>query len=122
MEIVDTELIQDQEYGSMGEIPVDRVITLKGKLDSIRRSEQGGYEISDKAKMTSHKFMGSVQQIFKNLPKPLEWQFFYTNDLPLLLSTCKEVMMSQFGITGIYCAIYRKEKRGMKTTLRTFCF
>ncbi len=35
--------------------------------------------------------MGRADQIFKNLPKPLEWRSFYTNDLPLLLSTCKEI-------------------------------
>ena len=91
VEIVDAELIKDQEYGSMGKNPVDRVKALLGRLDSVRRSEQRGYEISEQAKMTSHKFVGSVQQIFKNLPKPLEWRSFYIHDLPLLLSTCKEV-------------------------------
>ena len=75
----------------MGKNPVDRVKTLLDRLDSVRRSEQRGYEISDQAKMTSHKFVGRVQQIFKNLPKPLEWRSFYIHDLPLLLSTCKEV-------------------------------
>ena len=42
---------------------------------------------TDQAKMTSHKFVGRVDQLFKNLPKPLEWRSFYTHDLPLLLST-----------------------------------
>ncbi len=39
----------------------------------------------------SHKFMGQVKEIFKTIPKSLEWRSFYTNDLPLLLSTYKEV-------------------------------
>ncbi len=91
VDFVDAELIEDREYASMSKNPVDRMKTLLDRLDSIRRSEQRGYEISDQAKMTSHKFMGRVDQIFKNLPKPLEWRSFYTNDLPLLLSTCKEV-------------------------------
>ena len=91
VKLVDAELIGDKEYGSMGKNPVDRVKTLLDRLDSVRRSEQRGYEISDQAKMTSHKFVGRVQQIFKNLPKPLEWRSFYIHDLPLLLSTCKEV-------------------------------
>jgi ParB/RepB/Spo0J family partition protein len=91
VKLVDAELIEHREYASMGKNPVDRVKTLLDRLDSVRRSEQRGYEISDQTKMTSHKFVGRVQQIFKNLPKPLEWRSFYTHDLPLLLSTCKEV-------------------------------
>jgi len=91
VKLVDSELIGDKEYGSMGKNPVDRVKTLLDRLDSVRRSEQGGYKVSDAARETSHKFVGSVQQIFKNLPKPLEWRSFYIHDLPLLLSTCKEV-------------------------------
>ena len=55
---MDAELIKDQEYSIMGRTPVDRVKALLGKLNSIRRSEQGGYEISDKAKTTSLNFMG----------------------------------------------------------------
>ena len=43
------------------------------------------------AKRTSHKFMGSVVKIFKNLPKPVEWRSFYNNDLPILMDICKEV-------------------------------
>jgi len=36
--------------------PQDRIKTLLDKINSIRRSEQRGYEISDQAKMTSHKY------------------------------------------------------------------
>ena len=35
--------------------------------------------------------MGSLKKIFKNLPKPLEWRYFYNNDLPLLMDFCEEV-------------------------------
>ncbi len=42
-------------------------------------------------KLTSNKFIGSVQEIFKNLPKPVKWLSFYLNDLPLLVDICKEV-------------------------------
>jgi len=66
VKIVDAELIGDKEYGSMGKNPVDRVKTLLDRLDSVRRSEQGGYKVSDAARETSHKFMGNVLQIFKN--------------------------------------------------------
>jgi hypothetical protein len=65
------------------------VKTLLGKLDSVRRSKELGYEVATQARLTSHKFMGSVEKIFKNLPKPLEWRSFYNNDLPLLMDFCE---------------------------------
>ena len=68
-----------------------KVKTLLGKLDSVRRSEELGYEIAPQARLTSHKFMESVEKIFKNLPNPLEWLSFWDNDLPLLVDICKEV-------------------------------
>ena len=45
----------------MGKTSVDRVKALLGKLDSVRRSEQGGYKVSDAARATSHKFVGRFQ-------------------------------------------------------------
>ena len=50
-----------------------------------------GYEISDQVSVTSHKFMGRVEQMFKNLPKPTEWRPFYNNDLPLVIDFCGDV-------------------------------
>jgi len=91
VEIVDAELMEDKEYASMGKNPADRVKTLLRKLDSVRRSKELGYEVGTQARLTSHKFVGSVEQIFKNLPKSLEWRSFYTHDLPLLVDICKEV-------------------------------
>jgi len=76
---------------AMGKSPSHRVKALLGKLDSVRRSEEGGYEVSTQAKLTSHKFMGSVEEIFKNLPNPMKWQYFYLNALPLLMGFFKEV-------------------------------
>jgi hypothetical protein len=37
--------------------------------------------------MLFHKFMEQVENIFNNLPKPLKWQSFYENDLPILMDT-----------------------------------
>jgi len=91
VEIVDAEMIEDKEYATMGKTPAGRVKTLLDKLDSARRSKDRGYEISDQATMTSHKFMGRVEQMLRNLPKPLEWRSFYNNDLPLLIAFCEEV-------------------------------
>jgi hypothetical protein len=75
----------------MGRKPADRVKALLAKLDSVRRSKELGYEIAPQAMSTSHKFMGSVEKIFKNLPKPMEWLSFFNHGLPLLIDICKEV-------------------------------
>ena len=91
VEIVDAELIEDKRYGTMGKTAAGRVKTLLDRLDFVRRSKQRGYEISDQAAMTSHKFVGRVEQMFRNLPKPLEWRSFYNHDLPLLMDFCEEV-------------------------------
>jgi len=91
VEIVDAELIGDQEYASMGKNPADRVKALLGKLDSVRRTQERGSSFSRQSKVLSHKFMGQVEKIFKNLPKPLEWRSFYNNGLPLLIDFCEEV-------------------------------
>jgi len=62
-----------------------------GKLDSVRRSEEVGYEVSTQAKSTPNKFIGSVKEIFKNLPNLVEWLSFYSNDLPLPMDFYEEV-------------------------------
>ncbi len=70
---------------SMGHLPVDRVKILLSKLDAVRRSEQRGSEISGPAIKLSGKITGQLDGIFKTIPKPLEWQSFYNNDLNLLV-------------------------------------
>jgi len=64
-----------------------RLKNLLSKLDSIRRSEDRGSSISEESNDLSHKFMGQVEKIFKNLPKSLKWRSFYENDLQILLDT-----------------------------------
>ena len=91
VDFVDAKLIEDREYASMGKTPTDRIKRLLGKLDSVRGSRDRGSKVSSQSKKLFHKFMEQVDKIFNNLPKPLEWRSFYTNDLPLLLSTFKEV-------------------------------
>ena len=91
VEIVDGELTEDKQYAAMGKKPADRVKTLLGKLDSVRRTQERGSSVSRQSKSLSHKFMGQVEKIFKNLPKPLEWRSFYNNDLPILIDFCEEV-------------------------------
>ncbi len=91
VEIVDAELIEDKEYASMGKNPAHRVRVLLGKLKASRQGKERGYNPSRELIHTAHKFMRRVDQIFKNLPKPVEWLSFLNNDLPLLMDICKEV-------------------------------
>jgi hypothetical protein len=65
--------------------------TLLGKLDSVRRIKELGYGVATQARLTSYKFMGSVEKTFKNIPKLLEWLSFLNNDLPTLMDFCEEV-------------------------------
>ncbi|MCD6266719.1 MAG: ParB/RepB/Spo0J family partition protein [Deltaproteobacteria bacterium] len=71
--IVDAELIEDIEYLSMGEKPADRVKTLLGKLDSMRRSKDRGYDVSKEIRHTSNKFVGRVENIFANRNLSISW-------------------------------------------------
>jgi hypothetical protein len=91
VEIVDAELIEDKQYASMGKKPADRVKSLLGKLDSVRRSQVRRSEVSGHSKTLSRKFAGQVEKIFKKLPKSLEWRSFYRHDLPLLIDFCEDV-------------------------------
>jgi len=42
VEIVDSELIKEKEYASMGKNPANRVRDLLGKLDTLRRGKRAG--------------------------------------------------------------------------------
>jgi len=64
---------------------------LLGKLDTVRRGKERGFNVTNDIKRTSGKFAGRVAKIFKRLPKPLEWQSFYRHDLPILIDFCEEV-------------------------------
>ncbi len=91
VEIVDSELIKDKGYALMGKNQVHRVRALLGKLDTMRRSQERGSDVSDHSKTLSNKFIGQVEKIFKNLPKPMEWLSFLNNDLPILMDISEEV-------------------------------
>ncbi|MBF0453118.1 MAG: ParB/RepB/Spo0J family partition protein, partial [Candidatus Magnetomorum sp.] len=91
VEIVDAHLIEDTEYAAMGNDPINRVNTLLGKLNSVVNNQNKNATISDHRMQQVHKFMNPVQQIFKNLPKRLEWKNFYINDLPLILEICEDI-------------------------------
>ena len=73
------------------EVFSDRVKTLLGKLKSMRRSKERGYNASKELRHTSHKFVRRVEKIFKKLPKTLEWLSFLNHDLPILMDIYKEV-------------------------------
>ena len=54
------------------------------KLNSIRVSKDRASLVSKKVDDLSHKYVGQVETILKNLPKPLQWRSFLNNDLILL--------------------------------------
>ena len=91
VEIVDAEMIEDKQYATMGKTPGGRVKSLLGGLHSARSSKIRGSEVSKEAGLLLSKFTQQVEQIFRNLPKPLEWLSFYLNDFPLLMNFCEEV-------------------------------
>jgi len=38
-----------------------------------------------------NKFVKQVEEIFKKLPKHLEWMLFYVHDFPLITDICEEI-------------------------------
>jgi len=91
VELVDAELITVPSYQGMGDTAIARVKTLLSKLDSVRRSEERNYQVTEETRQTSGKFAGRVERIFSALPKSVEWQSFYRHDLPLLTDLDAEV-------------------------------
>ena len=91
VEIVDADLIDNRAYGAMGTSPVDRVAALLGKLHAITNSKDRGSQVSREGELLLDKFIQQVEEIFKKLPKPLEWKSFYRNDLHLIVDTAEEV-------------------------------
>jgi hypothetical protein len=84
IEIIDVEMDKEPEYLTVGKTPLERVVKLLSKLDSIRVSKDRGSMVSKEADDLFHKFMEQVEIVFKNLPKPLKWQSFLMHDLILL--------------------------------------
>jgi len=84
IKIIDVEMGKDPWYLTVGKTPLERVNKLLSKLDSIRRSKERGSLVLEVDKDLSHKYVGQVEFIFKNLPKPLKWRSFLMHDLILL--------------------------------------
>ena len=91
VELVDVELGKEEEYLSLEKPPLERVTKLLSKLHSIRVSQNRGSRVLAESEALLHKFMQQVEQIFKNLPKPMEWRTFHRYDLPLLTDIYPEV-------------------------------
>ena len=59
--------------------------TLLGKIDSVRRRRERGFNPEKETRQTSRKFTGRVENSFNNLPEQLEWLTFYRHDLIRLI-------------------------------------
>ena len=108
--IVDADLIEDKQYAATGKKPADRMKTLLGKLHSISISKNRGSMVSKEAELLFNKFVKQVDDIFKKLPKSLEWQSFYIHDLPLLMDICEEVRK-----VSIQKGLNRSQTRALET-------
>ena len=63
---------------------IEPIVVRLSKLDSIRRSRERGSVVLESEEDLSYKYVGQVESIFQNLPKPLEWRSFLAHDLILL--------------------------------------
>ena len=64
---------------------------LLGMLHSINASSNRGSKVANHKVLLFSKFAKQVEQIFRKLPKRLEWISFYTHDLPLITELCEEI-------------------------------
>ena len=84
IKIIDVEMGKEPGYLTVGKTPLERVHKILSKLDSIRRSRERGSVVLETENDLSNKYVGQLESIFKNLPKPLKWQSFLLHDLVLL--------------------------------------
>ncbi|MDA3790023.1 MAG: hypothetical protein PF503_16195 [Desulfobacula sp.] len=75
---------KEPEYLTVGKTPLERVVKLLSKLDSIRVCKDRGSKVSKVTDDLFHKYVEQVESIFQNLQKPLGWQSFLMHDLILL--------------------------------------
>lgn len=103
VEIVDAELIDDEQYRDFGANSIGRVQKLLGILAGVanhdrensKRESQGRDDlivISNDRRDRVNKFINTVQRVFENLPKSMDWQSFYVNDLPLITSIEEDII------------------------------
>jgi len=58
---------------------------------SITNSKDRGSQVSQEGKLLLDTFVQQLEEVFKKLPKPLEWRSFYRHDLNLIVDTAQEV-------------------------------
>jgi hypothetical protein len=63
--------------------------------------KERGYNPNKELRRTTNTYVRRVEEIFKNLPKSLDWQSFYVHDLPLQVDICEEVREEQFDTVSI---------------------
>jgi ParB/RepB/Spo0J family partition protein len=91
VEIVDAHLIEDTEYAAMGNSPDIRIHCLLSKMNAVINNQHKQSQISEDRLQQVHKFVNPVENIFKKLPKRLEWKSFLVHDLPLVMGICEDI-------------------------------
>lgn len=74
VDMVDAELIEDDEYARTAVTPVDRVKTLLGRMHAVEVNRERGADIREEALRFVGKFTHKTENVFDNLPRPVEWQ------------------------------------------------
>jgi len=75
----------------MGESPDMRVHCLLSKMNAVINNKHRQAQISEDRLQQVHKFVNPVKNIFKKLPKQLEWKSFLVHDLPLMIEICNNI-------------------------------
>ena len=86
VEMVDAEMIDDDEYRALGDDPEKRVGVLLKNMHAEEKQKSRGVAQEDVGKFTD-----KVDAIFANLPRPIKWDSFRRNDLPLVVDLDEDV-------------------------------
>jgi hypothetical protein len=89
-EWVDVLMCEDTQYAKIDKPPVERLSWVLMKLNNADRRGEN---------TVSNNFIRQIESAFSSLPRPVEWQSFYINDLKPYLKMdedVKEVAIEQF--------------------------
>lgn len=77
IDIIGAEFADDADFMALASTDKERVKVLLGRLHTVERHDSPSKE----AEIFANKFVGKVDDVFSNLPKPVDWHSFYNHDL-----------------------------------------